>query len=169
MPMRCHADACPCAGSHAVGLHACVCAVAEQPVPAKSRPNPPNHAAASRPRAKQLSGVLPRRAAPWPRRQELVDCVPNPKKCGGTGGCDGATQPMGFEYVAQYGIATEASYPYTATTDKCKKFTAVANVSGAVRIPKNNYSVGAPCEPAPWPAPAWLWARARARACVPRG
>jgi len=72
--------------------------------------------------------------------QELVDCVPNPQKCGGTGGCDGATQPLGFQYVAQNGITTEKAYAYTAATGKCKPFTPVANVSSYIRLPKNNYS-----------------------------
>ena len=28
--------------------------------------------------------------------QEYVDCVENPDDCGGTGGCSGATQWLGF-------------------------------------------------------------------------
>lgn len=30
--------------------------------------------------------------APVLAPQELVDCTPNPNQCGGTGGCEGATQ-----------------------------------------------------------------------------
>jgi len=74
--------------------------------------------------------------------QEFVDCVPNPNKCGGTGGCDGATQWLGFKYAAANGVTTETSYPYTAQTQKCKladKKT-VGNVSDYVRLPANNYS-----------------------------
>ena len=35
--------------------------------------------------------------------QQLIDCMPNPKHCGGRGGCEGATQSLGFEYVRQQG------------------------------------------------------------------
>ena len=28
--------------------------------------------------------------------QELVDCIPNPNSCGGTGGCSGSTEEYGF-------------------------------------------------------------------------
>ncbi|CAE7657182.1 CEP1 [Symbiodinium pilosum] len=31
--------------------------------------------------------------------QELVDCVPNPKHCGGKGGCSGATVELAMSYV----------------------------------------------------------------------
>jgi cathepsin L len=39
--------------------------------------------------------------------QELVDCMPNPDQCGGTGGCEGGTQWLGFDYYAKYGITLE--------------------------------------------------------------
>ena len=29
-----------------------------------------------------------------------MDCVPNPKSCGGTGGCSGATVELAMSYVA---------------------------------------------------------------------
>lgn len=31
--------------------------------------------------------------------QELIDCVPNPNACGGTGGCSGATVELAMNYV----------------------------------------------------------------------
>jgi len=38
---------------------------------------------------------------------QLVDCVPNPRKCGGPGGCDGATAEVAFDYVKVHGVAVE--------------------------------------------------------------
>jgi len=37
--------------------------------------------------------------------EQLVACTPNPHKCGGTGGCDGATAELAYEYVLQRGLA----------------------------------------------------------------
>merc|ERR1719191_2338619 len=46
--------------------------------------------------------------------QFLVSCVPNPKKCGGTGGCQGATAELALEYIAQHGIPSAKTWPYTS-------------------------------------------------------
>jgi len=53
--------------------------------------------------------------------QELVSCTPNPKHCGGTGGCSGATGELAFEYVLQNGLRTSKDFPYTATDEACPK------------------------------------------------
>jgi len=42
--------------------------------------------------------------------EELVDCVPNPKKCGGEGGCKGATAELAFEYVREHGLSAASDY-----------------------------------------------------------
>lgn len=42
--------------------------------------------------------------------QQLVDCVPNPRHCGGTGGCHGATGELAFEYARVNGIANMRDY-----------------------------------------------------------
>jgi hypothetical protein len=44
--------------------------------------------------------------------QELVNCVANPQKCGGTGGCEGATAELGFEYIAANGSLVFTFYVY---------------------------------------------------------
>tara|TARA_B110000208_G_C11707569_1_gene408107 strand:+ start:35 stop:1120 length:1086 start_codon:yes stop_codon:yes gene_type:complete len=74
--------------------------------------------------------------------QQITSCAPNPNKCGGTGGCQGSTQWLGFEYVQGPGITSEKDYPYTATTGKCEteKIKPVANITGFVRLPTNNYT-----------------------------
>eukprot|EP00401_Gymnodinium_catenatum_P083099 CAMPEP_0117608554 /NCGR_PEP_ID=MMETSP0784-20121206/80868_1 /TAXON_ID=39447 /ORGANISM="" /LENGTH=387 /DNA_ID=CAMNT_0005411831 /DNA_START=108 /DNA_END=1268 /DNA_ORIENTATION=+ len=51
--------------------------------------------------------------------QELVNCVDNPKDCGGTGGCEGATPELAIDHVLKYGLATEAEVPYTGTDGQC--------------------------------------------------
>ena len=74
--------------------------------------------------------------------QEYVSCMPNPNQCGGSGGCQGATQWLLFDYAAKTGITTEKSYPYTAMTGTCDaaKIDVVANITGTVRLPTNNYT-----------------------------
>lgn len=78
--------------------------------------------------------------APILAPQELVDCVQNPKHCGGKGGCEGATAQIGFGYVQEAGMTTMANYPYTATDDACKakSFDNEYKIDGFINIPKNN-------------------------------
>lgn len=74
--------------------------------------------------------------------QEFVDCAPNPDDCGGTGGCQGSTQWLGFKYAVSAGVISETSYPYKARTNKCGTagIATVAKISGYTRLPANNYS-----------------------------
>ena len=46
--------------------------------------------------------------------QELVSCVPNPRNCGGSGGCQGATGYLAMDFVASAGIQEEWQMGYTA-------------------------------------------------------
>ena len=41
--------------------------------------------------------------------QQLVDCAPNPQQCGGTGGCQGSTQPLAFNYTVGAGMDAESA------------------------------------------------------------
>jgi len=52
--------------------------------------------------------------------QELVDCVPNPKECGGQGGCSGATVELAMEYVKAHGLKTGREMPYSGVAERCK-------------------------------------------------
>jgi len=81
-------------------------------------------------------------AAPVLAPQQLVSCSPNPKHCGGTGGCDGSTQELAFSYTETAGLSLETAYPYTAKTGTCKtdKIVPVVKNEGFVHLPKNNYS-----------------------------
>jgi cathepsin L len=53
--------------------------------------------------------------------QELVDCVPNPHNCGGSGGCDGATVELAMNWIAAHGLDTLEGTPYEAFDRQCKK------------------------------------------------
>ena len=71
--------------------------------------------------------------------QQFVDCVPNPNQCGGTGGCDGATQPLLFEYAQENGAELEDAYAYTAATGTCHEadYSKAATIEGWGVLPEN--------------------------------
>jgi cathepsin L len=81
-------------------------------------------------------------AAPVLSPQQIVSCAPNPDHCGGTGGCQGSTQPLAFNYTESAGMTTEASYPYRGTTGTCdtSKIKAVATNTGYTQLATNNYT-----------------------------
>jgi cathepsin L len=65
--------------------------------------------------------------------QQLVDCAPNPKHCGGTGGCHGATTELAFEYARTHGIAHADSYK-----GKCDVIpSSMVRLRRFVRLPEN--------------------------------
>jgi cathepsin L len=53
--------------------------------------------------------------------QELVDCVPNPHKCGGAGGCQGSTVELAMNWVMAKGLADTVETPYVGSDGTCKK------------------------------------------------
>ena len=73
--------------------------------------------------------------------QQIVSCTPNPNDCGGTGGCEGATQQLAFNYTMTAGITTGAQYPYKGQDSKCNTaFTPVAKNTGYWTVMPNNYT-----------------------------
>lgn len=74
--------------------------------------------------------------------QQVISCAPNPNQCGGTGGCSGSTQPLGFNYTKTAGITTDAEYPFRQSTGTCdsSKIKVVAKNSDFVVLPTNNYT-----------------------------
>eukprot|EP00755_Sulcionema_specki_P021754 Sspe_Gene.74874::Locus_46791_Transcript_2_4_Confidence_0.400_Length_958::g.74874::m.74874/K01365/CTSL; cathepsin L len=78
--------------------------------------------------------------------QQVVSCSPNPRECGGTGGCKGSTQPLAFNYTVTAGAVLESDYPYesgvgiTWPCNKAKTAHPVAGITGYVKLPKNNYT-----------------------------
>jgi len=77
--------------------------------------------------------------------QALVDCVPNPQHCGGTGGCDGATGELAYAWVRDHGIPMESELAYTAETGTCHHSDGPwpanqrVRVSGWHQLPSNKY------------------------------
>ena len=71
--------------------------------------------------------------------QQYVDCAPNPDHCGGTGGCQGSTQPQLFAFAMTDGAMLESDYQYTAATGTCHEadYTAVASIDGYGIVPSN--------------------------------
>jgi len=51
--------------------------------------------------------------------QQIVECTPNARHCGGDGGCQGATAELAFDWVMQHGCAEETEVPYTGADAKC--------------------------------------------------
>lgn len=45
--------------------------------------------------------------------QHLLQCVGNPRKCGGTGGCDGATPELALAHILEHGMSTAEDLPYS--------------------------------------------------------
>ena len=54
--------------------------------------------------------------------QAIVSCASNPKHCGGSGGCDGATAQIGFDMVKEKGIPLERDFSYAAKTSRCHRY-----------------------------------------------
>lgn len=52
--------------------------------------------------------------------QQLVNCVPNPRECGGQGGCNGATVELGLQYIEKMGVQEEDAVPYKAANGTCE-------------------------------------------------
>merc|ERR1719386_612897 len=70
--------------------------------------------------------------------QTYVNCVKNPKHCGGTGGCEGATMELAFNLTKDTGIALEADMPYRGTDETCKTYKAAVKCTGYVKNPVND-------------------------------
>jgi len=53
----------------------------------------------------------------WSTHQ-LIACTPNPKHCGGEGGCEGATAELALEYVVNKGLLQASEFRAKAPKDK---------------------------------------------------
>lgn len=51
--------------------------------------------------------------------QQILECTPNPRSCGGKGGCQGATAELAMDYVARYGSATAEESEYKGQDGEC--------------------------------------------------
>ena len=75
--------------------------------------------------------------------QEFVDCVPNPEQCGGTGGCQGATAELAFNYTMSKGQILDTEYKYTGQTGSCKLDKLpkpTFGIKNFVKLPINEYA-----------------------------
>jgi cathepsin L len=78
--------------------------------------------------------------------QQIAMCAPNPDACGGTGGCEGATAEIAFDYVAGAGVLEEYQLGYQAyyggdSACGVNDLTVpVAHTTGFVQLPANNYT-----------------------------
>lgn len=84
--------------------------------------------------------------------QEIISCAPNPRHCGGDGGCDGATAEIAFDFALKHGLVTEQEYPYTQRNAVCpqtlvsqsrettRQRTESLGMWGWERLPKNRYA-----------------------------
>jgi cathepsin L len=53
--------------------------------------------------------------------QQIVDCTPNPRHCGGDGGCKGATAELAFDWILKNGIQESKDRPYTGHDGACHR------------------------------------------------
>jgi len=51
--------------------------------------------------------------------QQIVECTPNPRHCGGDGGCKGATAELAMDWVLKNGLTDSSQIPYTAHDGAC--------------------------------------------------
>mmetsp|Transcript_10579 Transcript_10579/g.23322 ORF Transcript_10579/g.23322 Transcript_10579/m.23322 type:complete len:418 (+) Transcript_10579:123-1376(+) len=77
--------------------------------------------------------------------QQIVSCTPNPNKCGGSGGCDGATAELAMEYVAKAGAVEDAQFGYEGQTAQCPASmqllgTKPQKLRGGISMPKSAFS-----------------------------
>jgi len=72
--------------------------------------------------------------------QTYVNCVQNPKDCGGTGGCEGATMELAFNLTISKGIALESDLPYKGKDETCQEYRAAVKALSYVRLPINDAS-----------------------------
>jgi len=75
--------------------------------------------------------------------QSIIDCTANPRHCGGTGGCQGATAELAFEHAKHFGIPPMASTTAVeaADSDGCSQAKPDAmKLHSFVRLPENKGS-----------------------------
>mmetsp|Transcript_8540 Transcript_8540/g.12477 ORF Transcript_8540/g.12477 Transcript_8540/m.12477 type:complete len:419 (-) Transcript_8540:77-1333(-) len=81
--------------------------------------------------------------------QNLLECTPDPLQCGGTGGCEGATIELAYNFVADQtknkkgGMFNLSDVGYQAMDETCDGLTKgkapVVGIDGWVKLPKNDY------------------------------
>ena len=70
--------------------------------------------------------------------QTLVDCAKNPLQCGGTGGCEGATAEIGYNFTRDNGLPLSSAYPYNGKDGKCIHYSSKVTCSGYTKLQTNS-------------------------------
>jgi cathepsin L len=61
--------------------------------------------------------------------QQIVQCTPNPRHCGGYGGCQGATAELAMDWVLKNGCSETSKMPYTAQDGACSSGGATSDMA----------------------------------------
>lgn len=75
--------------------------------------------------------------------QTMVSCTPNPRNCGGKGGCEGATSELGYEMVQKRGMPLAVTWGYVSGsggTPTCRDdvfATTRVGIAGYTVLPSN--------------------------------
>jgi len=75
--------------------------------------------------------------------QTVVSCSPNPRHCGGSGGCGGATAELAYKLIKERGLPLAMSWPYRSfdgSTPACKDSVfeqALIGIGGWTVLPSN--------------------------------
>jgi len=73
--------------------------------------------------------------------QGMLGCTPNPQECGGTGGCNGATSELAFDWAKDNGVDLLSAVPYSATsvcpTTGFSSLRPAVFITGFVRLEEN--------------------------------
>jgi len=75
--------------------------------------------------------------------QQIVACTPNPRHCGGDGGCKGATAELAMDWVLKNGCAEESSVPYTGSSSSCSMGSATADMAALLSTGQGAQNEGA--------------------------
>lgn len=70
--------------------------------------------------------------------QYYVNCVVNEKKCGGTGGCEGAIVELAFNLTAKVGIPLEKDLPYKGRDASCGTYPEAVTCDGYHHLSPND-------------------------------
>lgn len=84
----------------------------------------------------ELAGNKPRQLS----FKHVVNCAPNPRHCGGDGGCHGGTAELAMGYMKDYGVAADSDYHYDLKgACPTEPVNPVARVGSFVTLPTNRY------------------------------
>jgi len=78
--------------------------------------------------------------------QQVTSCTPNPLQCGGSGGCMGSIENLGFNYLQLFGQVKEEDWPYvsgvTSNDEDCiydlANLTPAVGLTGYNTLPLND-------------------------------